>query len=140
MNTAVDTPGTDPGTLSLRQATHLADVLSGANTIAFDAGVFSSLQTIVLAGGQLELSGISGVQAIIGPASGLSISGDGLNRVLMVDAGVIASFSGLTITDGYDAVTGAGLYNLGTTSLTNVTVSGNSAAYGGGIRNGPGAR
>ena len=137
VNTAVDTPGTDPGTLSLRQATHLADVLRREHDRLRRGRLLVTTDDRPRRR-PLESSGISGVQAIIGPASGLSISGDGLNRVLMVNAGVIASFSGLTITDGYDAVTGAGLYNLGTTSLTNVIVSGNSAAYGGGIRNGPG--
>ena len=90
----------------------------------------------------------------------MTVSGGGLSRVFQVDAGVTASISGLTITGGNDhrqrrrpvqrrrhghadqlhrqrqlrqLGNGGGLYNLGgTTTLTNCTVSGNSAAIDGG--------
>jgi hypothetical protein len=70
---------------------------------------------------------------IIGPAAGLTISGNNLSRVFQVDPGVTASFSGLTIASGnaYDA-NGGGLDNLGTARLTNCTVSGSSAGGNGG--------
>ena len=60
--------------------------------------------------------------------------------MFQVDAGVTASISGLTITGGTTAGNGGGLYNDGgTATLTNCTVSGNSAtgtaAGGGGVYN-----
>ncbi|HEV3310540.1 MAG TPA: right-handed parallel beta-helix repeat-containing protein, partial [Chloroflexota bacterium] len=72
----------------------------------------------------------------------MTISGGGLSRVFQVDAGVTASLSGLTITDGYapperyTIAAGGGLLNYGTATLTDCTVSGNSAANGGGLWNG----
>ena len=63
----------------------------------------------------------------------MTVSGGGLSRVFQVDAGVTASISGLTITggnvgySGYGTGSGGGLANFGTTTLTNCTVSGNSA-------------
>ena len=85
----------------------------------------------------------------------MTVSGGGLSRVFQVDAGVTASISGLTITGGKTDGNGGGLYNDGgndhadrlhrqrqlrlparrrrpvttaaTVTLTNCTVSGNSA-------------
>ena len=67
----------------------------------------------------------------------MTVSGGGNSRVFLVDGGVTASISGMTITGGHTSGFGGGLYNLGTLALTNCTVSGNQAngmnAYGGGI-------
>ena len=65
----------------------------------------------------------------------MTVSGGGLSRVFQVDAGVTASISGLTITGGSAVTTcnGGGVDNIdGTATLTNCTVSGNSAAASGG--------
>ena len=71
----------------------------------------------------------------VGSGTGVTISGGGLSRVFQVDSQVVASFSGLTITDGA-AAAGGGVYNLGTVLLTNCTLSGNSAtSIGGGLDN-----
>ena len=51
--------------------------------------------------GQLTLTNTTGTETIAGPAKGVTISGDELSRVFQVDAGVTASFSGLTITGGW---------------------------------------
>ena len=131
----------------------------GANTIDFDSTVFNTPQTITLTGGQLELSNTSGTETITGPAAGVTVSGGGLSRVFQVDANVTASISGLTITEGsvsgerrwpgqlrrHDHAdrlhhqrqlrrNGGGLFTdgYGTTTLTNCTVSGNSASENGG--------
>jgi len=54
--------------------------------------------------------------------------------VFQVDANVTASISGLTISGGKTTGNGGGLYNNGgTATLTNCTVSGNSASNGGGL-------
>ena len=50
----------------------------------------------------------------------------GKSGVFQVDGGVTAALSGLTITGGSAAV-GGGLVNLGTITLTDCTISGNSA-------------
>ena len=122
------------GKLDLRGAVDLADVLPGAHTITFDPTVFASAQTITLTSGQLELSNTSGTETITGPAAGVTVSGGGLSRVFQVDSGVTAILSGLTITGGSTTGNGGGLYNDGgTITLTDCTVSGNSAGDGGGL-------
>jgi len=132
----VDTIGVQLGKLDLRGAVDLADVLPGAQTITFDPTVFARAQTITLASGQLELSNTTGIETITGPAAGVTVNGGGLSRVFQVDSGVTASLSGLTISGGSTSGYGGGLYNDGgTTTLTNCTVSGNSADNGGGLSN-----
>jgi hypothetical protein len=60
----------------------------------------------------------------------VTVSGGGLSRVLQVDPGATASISGLTITGG-SAANGGGMYNdNGTATLTDCTISGNAAASG----------
>ena len=101
---------------------------------------FSTPQIITLTSGELELSTPNETVTITGPAAGVTVSGDRLSRVFQVDAEVTASISGVTITGGSEPThDGGGLYNLGTTTLTDCSVSGNSAAGGGGIDNGRGA-
>ncbi len=104
--------------------------------------MFKTPQTITLAGTQLELSDTTGTETITGPKPGVTVSGGGHSRVFQVDGGVTATISGLTITGGYTASNGAGLYNDGgTATLTNCSVSGNTTAassptgYGGGLFN-----
>jgi predicted outer membrane repeat protein len=123
------------GVLSLPLAVIFADLDGVASTITFDPNVFATPQTITLPGGPLELTDTTGLETITGPAAGLTVSGGGLSRVFQVDTGVSAAFSGLTITGG-NASSGGGVQNLGTLTLTNCTVSGNSAsANGSGLNN-----
>src|SRR5262249_30496487 len=135
VNTTSDGTGSPAGDLSLRQAVNLANALTGAQSITFDATVFATPQTITLTSGQLELSNTSGTETISGSAAGVTVSGGGASRVFQVDSGVTATLSGLTITDGVAAY-GGGVNNAGTASLTDCTVSGNSAGNsGGGLAN-----
>ena len=130
VNTTGDSAGGSlPGELTLRQAVNLANVYSGAATIAFSPTVFATAKTITLDGTDLALGNTSGTETVTGPAAGVTVSGGGLSTVFTVDAGVNASFSGLTITGG-SAADGAGLTDLGTATLTNCTLSGNSASAG----------
>ena len=99
----------------------------------FAPALFDTPQTIILTQGQLELSDTTGTETITGPAAGVTISGGGQSRVFQVDQGVTASISGVTITGGQAAGDGGGLYNSGTTTLTDCTVSDNSAGSGGGM-------
>ena len=107
--------------------------LGGDETITFDPSVFATAQTITLTQGQLELSDTTGTETIIAPAAGVTISGGGLSRVFQVDSGVTAVLSGLTISGGSTTGYGGGVYNNGSTTLNGCTVSGNSAAAGGGL-------
>ena len=110
--------------------------------IQFDPAVFASPQTIALAS-TLELSETAGPISIDGPGAGtVNISGQAVVRVFMVDSGVTATISGVTISDGFGGGSngaggsGGGLANSGTLSITGCTISGNSA--GGGLGGGSG--
>ena len=59
---------------TLRAVIAEANATSGVNTIDFDPTVFSTPQTIALAGSQLELSNTRGRQTITGPAAGVTVS------------------------------------------------------------------
>ncbi len=117
---------------TLRSAIAEVNGTPGNNTIQFDPTVFHSIQTITLTASQLELSNTAGTQTIIGPAAGVIVSGGNLTRVLKVDNGVTTSISGLTFTQGNASAPGAGLYNLGNSTLTDCTISGNVSTRGGG--------
>jgi hypothetical protein len=77
--------------------------------------------------------------AITGPgASSLAVSGGGTVPVLSVPSGVTASISGLTMDGGYNSTWfGGGIYNDGTLTISNSSVSNNddTPGYGGGIFN-----
>ena len=131
-----DTP--IPGMTDLREAITSANANGQANTISFDTIVFSTPQTITLTGLQLELSNTSGMQTIVGPAAGVTISGNNASRVFLIDPNVSAAISGVTITGGNGAGNGGdggGVQILeGTLALTNCTISGNTAqGEGGGL-------
>ena len=139
--------GTGSGLVGdLRYCINQANLAGGAETIAFDSGVFGTPQTINLTGGQLELSDTTGTETITGPAAGVTVSGGGTSRVFQVDTGVVASLAGLTISGGSvtgDYGGGIEVEKAGTLTLADSTVSGNSATdvgiffngIGGGIAN-----
>jgi hypothetical protein len=130
VNTTIDGLGSGAGQISLRQAINLANALSSADTIAFDATLFATPQTITLSAGQFTLMDKEKT-TINGPGeSVLTVSGGGTSRVFELDHG-LAAISGLTITGG-SATTGGGIWNNGgTLELTQATVTGNSAANAG---------
>src|SRR5262249_49059266 len=131
VNNPTDTPVANE--TDLRQAIAQANAAGGNQTITFDPVVFASAQTITLGGTQLELTDTTGTETITGLAAGVTVSGGGVSRVFQVDGGVTASVSGLTITGGKTTGNGGGLRNVGTATLINCTVSGNSASSGGGL-------
>ena len=135
LSTLTVTNADDSGAGSLRAAVAQANTDGGGDTIVFSS-LFDSPQTITLTGGQLELSGTTGTTTITGPGANLlSVSGNKPSRVFLIDQGVTASVSGLTITGGNTAYEGGGLENAGELKLTDCTVSGNSAGAGGGLFN-----
>ncbi|HEX4129272.1 MAG TPA: right-handed parallel beta-helix repeat-containing protein [Pirellulales bacterium] len=129
---------------SLRDAITLANNDSRAgvsDTITFAAGLNGN--TITLSGEVLELgAGGAGSGTItIDGAGQITVSGNNASGVFLVDTGVTATLNGLTITAGTGVVDfyaggytgGGGIANAGTLTVSNSTVSGNSAEYGGGI-------
>ena len=128
----------DDGTIgTLRWAIGQVNTTAGPNTINFDPAHFATPQTITLTLGELSLmqAGPANATTITGPAAGVTVSGGDVSRVFQVDPGVTASISGMTITGGSTSGFGGGLLNYGTATLTNCTVSDNSASSGGGLSN-----
>ncbi len=123
------------GSGSLAAAVAAANANEQANTIVFDPSVFSTHQTITLGGSKIKLSDASGTQTVTGPAAGVTINGGGKSLVFQVGGGVTATLSGLTLSGGSTAGDGGGLFNEGTTTLTDCTISGNVAYDGGGLIN-----
>ncbi len=126
----------DSGAGSLRDAVNHANTTAGADAITFAAG----LGDVVLTTAELSLTDIGGPTTISGPSGGTqvvqrSFAGGTPNfRIFNVGTGATANFSGLTISNG-KANGGGGISNDGTVTLTNSTLSGNTAS-GGGIFNG----
>jgi hypothetical protein len=119
----------DSGPDSLRQA--ISDTPAGG-TVDFQPGLTG---TIALNSGFLA---INKDLTIAGPgAEVITVSGHNALRVFYIAAGFTVQMSGLTIADAH--VTngdGGGVYNSGTLTLNNCTVSGNVALAGGGLVNG----
>jgi parallel beta-helix repeat protein len=83
----------------------------------------------------LELDNTSEPTAIVGPAAGVTIDGSGISGDFQIDPGADVSMSGMAITGGMSSF-GGGVQNNGTATLTDCTVSGNTATgNGGGIGN-----
>lgn len=113
------------------------DRAGAGSTIVFDSSLSGA--TIVLTAGELVLDKDLTFDATALP-EGITIDASGGtsgNRVMTIPAGVSATLKGLTLTGG-DATTapvpnGGALLNLGTLQLSDCTIRGNTAAYGGAI-------
>ncbi|MGI8494556.1 MAG: choice-of-anchor Q domain-containing protein [Pyrinomonadaceae bacterium] len=145
----------DSGAGSLRAAVDSANAwASGPDAINFlipagDAGCTSGVCTITLTSGELAINSatMSGTLLITNStgASNLLISGNNTSRVFFGNYGANLTINGVTITKGNGATgtnfgfngNGGGILNNnnGTLTLTNSTVSGNTASNGGGIYN-----
>ena len=124
----------DSGAGSLRDAIGQANANSGADTIVFDtSGIFATPQTITLTTGDLAINGDLSINGT--GANRLTISGNNTSGVFLVFPGIVA-IEALTIANGTGP--GGGIGNSGTLTVTNTTISGNSAPtdMGGGISNG----
>ena len=108
----------------------MAASLGGSQTITFAPGLTGTISL----GAGLE---IGSSVTIDGPgASLLTVSGGGPSSNFSdftVDSGVTATISGLTIANGYTTNDGGGVSNGGDLTLSDDTVTGNSAYFGGGI-------
>lgn len=120
----------DTGAGSLRDAITQANAVVGVDTIQFQPGLAG---TISLAS---PLPHLAEDVTIVGPGAGVvTISGSSATNVMIVDIGVAASVSGLTIADGALGG-GAGINNAGTLTVDRCVFANNHApGDGGGISN-----
>ena len=125
----------DGGSGSLRIALGLNNLSGGNNTIVFDPTFFATPRTIHLAG---SLPSIGTPVTINGPGANLlRIAGDNQSRVLIINNGVQVSLNGVTITGGNaGAEGGGGILNNGGLTISGCHITGNTAAFGGGISDG----
>ena len=114
------------GNCTLRAAVEEANANDASDTITFSSGLSG---TIILTLGQLAITDdVTGPDlSIEGPeGSGLTVSGNNNSEVFAI-VGSEATIDRITITGGSSAGPGAGINNsLGTLTLTNSTVSGNT--------------
>ncbi|MEM8641220.1 MAG: CHAT domain-containing protein, partial [Cyanobacteria bacterium P01_G01_bin.54] len=130
------------GTLNLREALYAANsdstvegqTGSGTDMIRFDPGVFTGVQTITLANGELVISDDVVIDGT--GQNNLFIDGNNTSRVFNISANNV-TLQDMTIQNGASVDRGGGIYNnnfSGTLTLINSTVSGNtSSSRGGGI-------
>jgi hypothetical protein len=125
------------GTNSLRQVIAYADSHLGTQTITFDPSILTKPTGNVI-DLQSALPDLKGDITIEGPGvNGLTVQRDASAAtfvVFMVDAGGTTTISNLTISGG-SAEYGGGIHNDGTLTVSGSRLSGNTATYGGGIDN-----
>ena len=134
---------------TLKEAINEANTNAESDTVGFASGLGREIELSAATGGFFIQNDTPAVDApdvrIKGPGGGLTIDGNGQAQVFVIQAptsqtsgAANAAIEGLTIKNGFAPGTpslGGGIYNGGTLTLTNSTVSGNSAGYGGGIFN-----
>jgi hypothetical protein len=133
-----------PSTLTV-----LNNLDSGAGSLRYEIGKAHSGDTIVFApsldGQTITLTSgellINKNLTIAGPgASQLAVSGNGASRVFdFTNQKATVTIAGLTVENGSVTGDGGGIYNHGTLTLSDCTLSGNAALYGGAIFNDSGA-
>jgi autotransporter-associated beta strand protein len=128
--TTTSDPGLTSGVLALREAVNLLNALPGSNAVTFAAALSGS--TIVLTQGPLALLGASGTESVSGNVP-MTISGNSASNALIIDSGVTAAISSLTIANGVASGDGGGIDNFGALTVSNGTFSNDSAAFGGAI-------
>ncbi len=138
----------DSGAGSLRQAIIDANSLSGDDTIVFQNG----LNTITLTSGELLITSNITISGNTPPITVTRSTDTGIPnfRIFNIGAGATVTISNLTISGGTLAVTGpgtvngGGIFNAGTLTIINSTVTNNRAigsggnspsCFGGGIYN-----
>jgi hypothetical protein len=137
VTTANDVVDANDGETSLREAVAFANSNADASIITFAASLNG--ETVTLAGTELTLTSDITIDGDIDGdnVADITIDGDDQSRVFQISSGGIATLDALTITGG-KASSGGGISvaSGGTATVTNSTLSGNTAAnFGGGIFN-----
>ncbi|MCP4022076.1 MAG: tandem-95 repeat protein, partial [Desulfobacteraceae bacterium] len=133
-----NTTGGD-GYTTLREAIYEAEnTYAGADTITFDAALAG--KTITLQHGELKITGTDAV-TIDGDINGddvydITVDGDDTYRVFNAGSNTSVTLDALCVTNGYTTGEGGGIYNAGTLTVQNSTISNNKVGIdGGGIYN-----
>jgi CSLREA domain-containing protein len=104
---------------------------SGADTISFD------LSGVITVNSNLPVVTDAAGLTIDGAGQSVTISGNHLSRVILVQVGKSLTMNHLTIADGHTDTHGGGISNSGALTINDCVLSGNIAYfYGGGIING----
>jgi CSLREA domain-containing protein len=131
---------TSGGTCTLRAAVMEANHTgSGTTKIVLPANAESYELSIAPANGNDEATGdlnITRDTTIVGAGSELSVvSGTGVDRLFIIEAGVSATISDVDLSGGSPATGGGGaIRNLGSLTVSRCRVAGNIASSGGGIQ------
>ncbi len=102
-------------------------IAAGGGPHTFDCGA----PTTVVTQATIEID----KNVVLDGEGNLTLDANGGHRVFWVETNVTAELQGVTITGGATGASGGAIWNYGTLTLTNSTVSGNAAQSGGGIRN-----
>jgi hypothetical protein len=125
---------------SIDLVTNLSGSAAVAGSLPFEVANAAPGDTIQFAaslnGGTINLANTLDVSkdlTVDGAGSGITVNGGGVNRVFLIEAGNVVGINGLTITGGAPppGFDGGGIYNKGTLSLSNSTVTGNSGGSAG---------
>lgn len=116
----------DSGADSLRGVLETASYLQGGSAVTFDATVFATAQTITLTSGEIVIVDDT---EIIGPAVGVTVSGNNTSRIFSVSGSsfTILTISNMTMTNGKGLMGGAIFANGVTLDLDNCKFSSNTA-------------
>lgn len=126
---------------SLREAISVSNASPEADSISFAPDVFGTSQTITLSNGEMSIQNVAPVR-IIGPGADLlTINANNLSRILTLTVNSVANVYGITFTGGngvgaLNPGRAGAVYNAGGILLiSHCTITGNTAANGGGLNN-----
>ncbi|MBD2773765.1 CSLREA domain-containing protein [Iningainema tapete] len=130
VNSTADVLDDSDGVTSLREAIISANADDGEDTIVFERALFSTVETITLTGGELD---ITDNLSIIAPRDTLTggdlvtISGNNTSRVFEIEEEATVRLNGLIIADGRVGDNGDGIRNSSTLILDNSIIRDSSA-------------
>jgi CSLREA domain-containing protein len=139
VNSLADTIASDSAcTLreAIQEANNGADTdCPGSPSNANDTITFNLSGTITLGSTLPNIVSGQGTLTIDGSGQNITVSGNNTVRVMIVDSGADLTLRNLTIANASTPLSGGGVVNYGTLTVSSVTFSGNSAGSGGGIVN-----
>lgn len=133
VNSTADVVDQSDGVTTLREAINQANANRGEDTIVFDPSVFRG-QAINLNLGQLNITDSLNINGSINGQI-QTINGNKASRVFEIGSQATVNLSGLMIINGVTADKGGAIFNAGTLTIENSTLSNNQANSGGAIFN-----